>query len=279
MRVKRIVYQDPAINLPVLEKTWSLDELKNVLTAAICVSAIECKKRNHGIIVTALSGGLDSSFCLAIIRENLGRKIPIYTFTVGSSPLHPDAMYARLIADHFRTFHHTLFPGKSDRRATELFKNKNPELFPKETLPESGFGPYYLLQYIRESMPANVISVITHDGIDELLGGYWPHRQNQTSQEQLEVFQRFWSDLPKNHLLPLTRKAKFFGLTPILPYLQKGVVRYISRIPLFERTSHDVSKIPLREIAKKYLPPEIINRPKIGFCDAMTSVTELEKQR
>jgi asparagine synthetase B (glutamine-hydrolysing) len=46
-------------------------------------------------------------------------------------------------------------------------------------------------------------------------------------------------------------------------------VKYISGIPVHERTSHDESKIPLRNIARKYLPPEIIERQKIGFCSGL----------
>lgn len=271
MKVRRILYRAPAINLPVVEKkTWSLDELERILIEAIRASTIKCAKCNHGIVVTALSGGLDSSFCLAVIRKQFGKHFfPIHTFTIASSPEHPDAAYARFIADHFKTAHHTYFPGEKDLQMATSVRAEIPRLFSGETSPISGLGPYFLFKYMREDMPAEVTSVITHDGIDELLGGYWPHRQRQTPQEQLEVFQKFWKELPENHLIPLAQKAEFFGVTPIFPYLQKSVVRYIAGIPLSERTSHDVSKIPLREIAKKYLPPEIIQRRKIGFCDAL----------
>ena len=262
----------PAIYLPVIIKSWRLETLEKKLTEAIIRCARICADRNRGIIVSALSGGLDSSFCLAVIRKHFGSLYPIHTFTVGSSLIHPDIKSGKSVAECLQTIHHSFIPNKKEILGAALSKKKHPDLFRGEE-PNGGLGPFFLFKTIQQELSAAVISVITHDGIDELLGGYWPHRQTQTAEDQRLTFQRFWKALPKKHLEPLTKKALFFGILPIFPYLQPAVVKYISRIPLSERTGHDESKIPLRRLAEKYLPPEIvgevIQRKKIGFCDAM----------
>jgi asparagine synthetase B (glutamine-hydrolysing) len=112
-------------------------------------------------------------------------------------------------------------------------------------------------------------SVIVHDGIDELLGGYWAHRSSKSIYGQERAFKHFWARLEKDHLLPLERAANRFEISLIFPYLQKQIVDYITGIPVNRRTSHDESKIFLRWIAKKYLPEEIIERKKIGFAEAL----------
>jgi len=111
--------------------------------------------------------------------------------------------------------------------------------------------------------------VIAHDGIDELLGGYWEHRCHKNATDKLQAFTNFWSCLWPEHIQPLQWKAEKFGIKIILPYLHLDLVSFLTRIPLDERTSCTVSKIPLRILAKKYLPLEIIERPKLGFCGAL----------
>jgi asparagine synthetase B (glutamine-hydrolysing) len=115
----------------------------------------------------------------------------------------------------------------------------------------------------------NFKTVIVHDGIDELLGGYSDHRFVPVMSEKKKAFLDRWARLEKEHLLPLEMSASHFGIEPIFPYLQSEVVRYISHIPFNKRTKPEESKIPLRSIAQKYLPTAIIERQKSGFCDAL----------
>jgi len=236
-----------------------------------------CERQNDGKILLTLSGGIDSSLSVALIRDELGRQAHIHTFTIGRHADHPDVIHARLVAKIFGTIHHEYIPKAMDIAEAIQEKKDNPHLFVADGgIEMGGLGVFLLCRYISRLTPS--FAVICHDGIDELLGGYWPHRQTQTPAEQLLNFQKFWSELPDRHLIPLTRKANHFGLTPVFPYLQKAVVQHVTSIPLEERTSKSESKIPLRHIAKKYLPPEIIQRRKLGFCDAMTSTAEIAKR-
>lgn len=273
-----------ALRMPVIQKLWTLENLEKVLVQAIITSALDCYRYNKGIIFTALSGGLDSSFALAVIRKKFGENLPIHTFTIGSSFDHPDIKYARLVAEKFWTHQHTVIV-KNDFR--EIKKN-NPALFSNEPGETDGAGPYFLLQEVSSCAKTlgitGISGLIVHDGIDELLGGYWAHRDKENHQDMEDAFKLLWSKLEDKHLVPLHRKADYFKIKLFFPYLQPEVIEYISRIPVEERTSRRASKIPLRLIADNgvYMTAKIakpiINRPKIGFCDALTSAAELEKR-
>lgn len=248
------------VRLPVVSENcvWSLNKLERVLRKAIILCATKCIEDNGGDIFTTLSGGIDSSLCLAVMRQAFP-KIPIHTFTCGGNWKHPDILAARFVSKRFYTSHLEFIPGPNCvKRAEKEFAR----FFPKTEDP-ADIGVFCLYKDIARHAPK---SIIAHDGIDELLGGYWEHR---VSDDKKETFQHFWKRLEPDHLWQLERTAAHFGIALILPYLQIPVVKYINRIPVDDRTSFDESKIPLRRIAEKYLPEEIIKRQKVGFCSAL----------
>lgn len=254
-----------AIALPVIvgSARWSFARLETVLTEAIQICVSECLQRNRGVICTTLSGGLDSSFCLAKIRQLVGSEVPIHTFTIGGSERYPDVQFARSVSGFFSTVHHEWIPSEKEIREAErkLYSQWRDE-------PRRPGNVAVFLTY--QNIARNGFKcVIAHDGIDELLGGYWDHRKHDDEQKKMEAFQDFWSRLEQEHLALLERKAQYFGVKVILPYLQKAVVEYIAKIPLRSRTTFKESKVPLRTIAKKYLPKEVIGRNKKGFCSAL----------
>lgn len=240
---------------------WSLRKLEKIFAEAIKVCATTCMKSNKGKICTTLSGGLDSSFCLAKIREIFGSGVEIHTFTIGESENYPDVIFAKMVSEKFGTTHHQIIP------SAEEIKSAEDEM--DVICPFTQAGDVAVFIVYKAIASAGFKSVIAHDGIDELLGGYWDHRKHKSCSEKEASFRYFWSRLKPDHLLPLEKKAAHFGIEVLFPYLQWEVVDYIAKIPVNERTSFDVSKIPLREMAEKYLPPEIINRQKKGFCSAL----------
>ncbi len=255
-----------AILMPVLakalNKAWELNALEKILTKSIAQCVDACLK-NYGQICTTLSGGLDSSLCLAKIREIVGYETPIYTFTIAGSKKYPDLEYARIVANKFGTIHHEHIPAPND---IEEAKRSLGAMWPDEPYRPGNAAVFLIYKYISQR---GFKCVIAHDGIDELLGGYWEHRQRQSPEEKIRAFEKFWGLLEKDHLLLLERKANYFGVEVLLPYLQQEIVEYVSRIPLDDRTSFKESKIPLRTIGRKYLPQEIIARRKRGFCGAL----------
>lgn len=254
-----------AILLPVISNRarWSFVGLEKVLTNAIALCVSECLKINKGVICTTLSGGLDSSFCLAKIREIVEPDVEIHTLTTGGSEEYPDIQFARIISWRFNTVHHELIPSEG---AIKKAEKKLYSLWKDESRRPGNVAVFLTYQNIARY---GFKCVIAHDGIDELLGGYWEHRKHDDEKKKAEVFREFWGRLEKEHLFLLERKAQHFGIQVVLPYLQKAVVEYISKIPLASRTTFKESKVPLRTIAKKYLPREVIGRNKKGFCSAL----------
>ena len=61
------------------------------------------------------------------------------------------------------------------------------------------------------------------------------------------------------------RAAMFYGLETRVPFLNSKVVNYASSIPFDFKIKNQKGKYIIRELAKKYLPNEIITRKKMGF--------------
>ena len=257
---------EAAIKLPVISakaNDWNSEKLEYTLKFAIGACVNYCQKKNNGKICTTLSGGLDSSFCLAIIRSLVSPNVEIHTFTTGGSINHPDIQAARLVSKLFSTSHHELIPTEQD---ITVASKKVFTTWQDEPDRVANVGVFLTYRYIAAH---NFKAVIAHDGIDELLGGYWEHRRPIEESEKIKAFENFWDKLEKEHLLLLTRKAQYLGIEVIFPYLQQAVIKYIAQIPVNERTTRQASKLPLRKIAGKYLPEEIIFRKKMGFCNVL----------
>ena len=263
------------INLPVVisEKQWDLGELENVLREAMEAIVKKSLADNDGKIYTTLSGGVDSSLALAMIAEICPPDTEIHTFTLGGSQKHPDIQFARQVARQFNTIHHEfIIDAEAKKQTTEEFRQffgDSPAT--DKMLAREDVNTWLLYRLVAET-PAK--SIIAHDGIDELMGGYWRHRESsQGGREKQEgVFKKFWRELESEHLLPLEEIAEKFGIKLLLPYLQKAVVQYISAIPVNERASFKSGKMPLKAIAEEYVwPKEVVHRKKIGFVDATKS--------
>ncbi|MCX6764894.1 MAG: asparagine synthase-related protein [Candidatus Nealsonbacteria bacterium] len=260
------------INMPIIDREnhrWSLRKLEAILFHSVKTCARQCLKDNNGEIHTTLSGGLDSSFCLALIRKITGPDCSIYTYTIGGSERNPDIIFARKVSKVFNSIHYELIPKIQEiRKARRVFRDLFKNNYKTDIYRSGDLGVFLICQFITGLNNYRPISLISHDGIDELLGGYWDHRGAKEKTDKIKAFEDYWSHLKGNHLRPLENTASHFGISVIFPYLQKRVVEYITRIPVEERTSHDRSKIPLRDIAKEYLPSEVIKRKKLGFNTA-----------
>ncbi|MFH1346895.1 MAG: asparagine synthase-related protein [Spirochaetota bacterium] len=247
-------------------KEWSLDGLELSLSDSLKKAGEQSLKDNDGKIFTTLSGGLDSTLALAFLRKNFPNN-EIITFAMGGNEDHPDVKHARLAAEKFKSQHCEIIPTPEEiNEALREYQEKFPEKGLDETIKEGGFDVYLLYKKIAENSYGPK-TVIVHDGIDELMGGYWQHHKPSEEAEQKKVFNEFWQKLIPWHLIPLTGTASSFDINLIFPYLDKRVIKTISEIPIEDRISQseNIGKIPLREIAKKMeVPKEIISRSKKG---------------
>ncbi len=251
-----------SVNLRVIAEPnshWQIEELENVLVRSHQLIA-EHSLKKYGRINVCLSGGLDSSLSLAIIHS-LFPDVLIFAFTIGSSSTHPDILASRQVAKAFDAYHIVLTPS---RAALVNALSDMRDMLGRDPISQGDLGVFTFYAFLAD---LGIKNVIAHDGIDELMGGYWDHVK---AADMEPAFRHFWERLIPDHLEPLEEKAQAFNINVLYPYLDAEVVEYISYIPLKDRTSREYRKAPLRELARKYgVPEQTIVRPKKGFCDVL----------
>ena len=71
--------------------------------------------------------------------------------------------------------------------------------------------------------------------------------------------------LPDDILVKVDRAAMANSLETRVPFLDHRLIEFAWQIPLSNKINDEKSKIILREILYKYVPKELIERPKMGF--------------
>ena len=79
------------------------------------------------------------------------------------------------------------------------------------------------------------------------------------------------SSLPDGILTKVDRATMAVGLESRAPFLAESVVRFAWSLPIGLKVSRGEGKLVLRNVLAKYLPPEIFNRPKMGFSAPLDS--------
>jgi len=75
--------------------------------------------------------------------------------------------------------------------------------------------------------------------------------------------------LPDDILVKVDRAAMAFSLETRIPLLDHRVVEYAARIPDSIKRRNGRAKWPLRAILERRVPPDMTERPKMGFCTPM----------
>jgi len=206
-----------------------------------------------------LSGGVDSSL-LAILAAKYYPDIPC--FVVGQYMTNPDVQAAIRLAKE-----------KNLNLYVHLLNSKQILLIQRELKENISLnineGDDCVFAALKCAAENDITDIIATDGIDELMGGYWGHRDRRRFPGIENAFGYFWDELEEKHLFPLCRSAEFLGLDITFVYLFPEIVKYLSRISLKDRIRGDVGKVVWKEIAQMAgVPKWIIKRKKQGFINA-----------
>jgi len=241
-----------------------------------------------------LSGGIDSSLVLALIRKTYP-EVPVYTFTLAKSKEYPDMIFAREVAGLFGTEHHEIILRDEEYRKFQKDFNKI-NLYGLK-----GDINVYILCSIAKKY-SDII--VTGDGGDECFGGYWLHeyplghketgqirsfeeihpeskkyigemvrlgfrdclfKEKSDARDFEEVWDYFVERLAPKHLAPLLHTAEVLDIKVFTPLWSESVLCFMRQLPYTEKIGRKVEK----ELAKKYLPASVIERESIGFDAAL----------
>ncbi len=92
--------------------------------------------------------------------------------------------------------------------------------------------------------------------------------EKQPTQGNLTAWMQFMDAatyLPDDILTKVDRAAMAVSLETRAPFLDHEVVEFSQRLPMHLRVQNGKSKYALRKILYKYVPQELIERPKMGF--------------
>lgn len=218
-----------------------------------------------------LSGGLDSSLIAAMMRPHT---VTLHSFTAGIAGA-PDLTAARKVAEFLGTEHHELLYTAADveRAVPEVIRHLESFDAP---LVRSAIPMHFVSKLVAE----HVKVVLSGEGADELFAGYAYLAQlgggARLKQELADIVVR----LQDTNLQRADRISMAHGLEARVPFLDLGLVRYVSRLPadLLELRKGRMEKWLLREACAGLLPPAIILRRKMKFSDGAGSADVVSHQ-
>ena len=203
-----------------------------------------------------LSGGLDSSI-IASIASKYRQDITYFTLGGKSS------------ADHDMASKLGKFLGLNDVRIVAVPSGKNIEKYINAvvyatesfnpSIVSNGLATYLLAKSARS---AGIKVVLTGEGADELFGGYYSYldpKQFQESRRQLI------SDMYFTELRRLDLSTMAHSVEARCPFLDQGVYSCSENLKSEDVYNEKENKVILRDVFRKHLPHEIIERPKTSF--------------
>lgn len=262
----------------VSKKKWMLPqrEVKSTLDMSVkyihdvLIDAHRKRLQTDRPIASFLSGGIDSSVCVAILCKLLGPK-NVRTYSIGMEGS-VDLKYARKVAIHLGTQHHeiTFTPQQGLNAIPQVIKHL--ETYDVTTI-RAGTGMYLLSKYIKAE--TGDVVIFSGEGADELLGGYLYFHHAPSVKKFVGECIRLQKELYVYDVLRADRMVSSNGLELRVPFLDRDVVDLINTIPGDQKIPNKklggYEKYILRVAFQDYLPKSVVWRRKCAFSDGVSS--------
>jgi len=190
--------------------------------------------------ITALSGGVDSS----LVARLAGREC-VAVGTDGSFDLRQAQHAADALSLPCTLVHVT--PAEIEEALPVVIRE-----IPVKNPVHTGIAltQYFIARFAREH---GYRRILTGQGADELFGGYTRYLQTTTLEEDLA---RDVALLPEQAARDQA-VARLHHTLLSMPYLDLRVMRVACAIPASQKVRNGKRKLPLREVAERYIPREI----------------------
>lgn len=217
-------------------QSYYAEALQDLLTKAVTTRMVSDVE-----VGCFLSGGLDSSILATIMQENSNK--PIKTFSIGfDDPKYDESKYAKMVANHIGTDHHTLRLSHLDLAKAFPAANFHCEHLVQQI---DGAGKYLLSKYAKDYV--KVVQV--GEGADEITLGYpW---------FQTAKLMNYWhedraEDL-KNTITRNETARKGLDLTIAQALNSKDIIKEYGYYPMSINSIAEMEKFSIPLFTKDYL--------------------------
>lgn len=223
-------------------------------------------------IACLLSGGLDSSLIVALVKKYYDGVLETYSIGMPGSE---DVKYAESVATYLGTNHTSVIVSEQDFFDAIPEVIQNIESYDTTTV-RASVGNYLIGKYIKEHSEAKVI--FNGDGSDELTGGYLYFKAAPSDLEFDRECKRLLANIYAFDVLRSDKCISSHGLEPRTPFLDRGFVDYYLSIPVSIRNTNKsgVEKQLLRSAFSLcepgLLPNAVLWRKKEAFSDGVSSL-------
>jgi len=101
-------------------------------------------------------------------------------------------------------------------------------------------------------------------GLDTLASSHWQAAAEMDVANIMMLKDQF-GYLPNDILAKVDRASMAVSLESRVPFLDHRLVEFAWHIPLSSKIQNGIGKLPLRKVLDRYVPQELLDRPKVGF--------------
>lgn len=257
------------INYQIDSEEYACSIIRNSLIDAV-QKRVENTERE---IACLLSGGLDSSLIAALVNS-FCEQGNLHTWSIGFEGSE-DLKYAKMVADHLGTKHHSIVLKESDFLNAIEKVIYTIESYDTTTV-RASVGNWLISKYIKENSDAKV--VFNGDGSDEVTGGYMYFHCAPDELEFDNECRRLLENIHYFDVLRSDRSISSHGLEARTPFLDRSFVQNYLSIPTnfrYHKGNNQCEKYLLRKAFENdnILPQEVLWRTKEAFSDGVSKQT------